>query len=112
MPRQHPIPFDTGEEERLLGPLSISATLWLSAGGLLSYQLAKLFPPLPLPHILGYIHCLIPLGASAIFAFVRYKDMTIMQFVQTWINFRKRKRGLKFEHQNFVPIIVERGEEE
>jgi len=100
MPGQHQIPFDTGEEERLLGPLSISATLWLAGGVYLSYQFAKVLPPLPLPNLFAYIHYIFPLFVAVVMAFIKYKDMTILQFILLWIRFRRRKRKLLFHRQN------------
>lgn len=100
---QHRIPFDTGEEERLLGPLSISATIWLVLGIWISYQLLITFPPLPLPNILGYIPHLLPLAISVAMAFVRYKDMTLLQYLTLWYRFhrrRKKQRGLIFIKKN------------
>lgn len=97
---RHQIPFDTGEEERLIGPLSTSETLWLAGGIFVSYQLIKIFPPLPLPNVLAYLHYLIPLGISVLMAFVKYKDMTFMQLFQTWIRFKRRKKSLRYEYRN------------
>ncbi len=97
---QHQIPFDTGEEERLLGPLSVSATLWLCAGVYISYRMAKAIPPLPLPNLFAYIHYLLPLGACAALAFIRYKDMSLMQFIAAWYRFKKRKKRLIYEKAN------------
>lgn len=105
---QHQIPFDTGEEERLLGPLSVSETLWLAAGGFVSYHLGKFIPPLPLPNLFAYIHYLIPLAIAAAMAFIRYKDMTLMQLIKAKRNFRKRNKKIMFKCQN---ILFERKEE-
>jgi len=100
MPGQHQIPFDTGEEERLLGPLSISATLWLAGGAYLSYEFARALPPLPLPNLFAYIHYVSPLLFAALMAFVKYKDLTIMQYIMLLIRFRRRKRKLPFVRYN------------
>lgn len=105
---QHQIPFDTGEEERLLGPLSVSETLWLAAGGFISYHFASIVPPLPLPNLLAYIHYPLPLAISAAFAFIRFKDMTLMQILKARRNFKKRNRRLAFRCEN---ILLERKEE-
>lgn len=99
---QHQIPFDTGEEERLLGSLSVSETLWLTLGGFVSYNLGKILPPLPLPNLFAYIHYPIPLAITAIIAFVRYKDMTLLQILQAWWEFYKRKRRLTFQCINIL----------
>lgn len=105
---QHQIPFDTGEEERLLGPLSVTETLWIVGGCLASYNMAKVVPPLPLPNLFSFIHYLIPLGIAAAFAFIRYKDMTLMELIKAKRNFKKRNRRLMFDCQN---ILLERKEE-
>ncbi len=97
---QHQIPFGTGEEERLIGPLSTSASLWLAGGAFTSYQMAKIVPTLPIPGIVGHLHYLIPLAISATMAFVRYKDMTLVQYIQLRRNFKRRKKRLIYERES------------
>lgn len=101
MPVQHQIPFDTGEEERLLGPLSISQTLWVSAGIFLSYRAAKALPPLPLPSVFGYLHYLLPLALCAAAAFIKYKGMSLTQFLFMYWAFLKRRKRIQFERKNY-----------
>lgn len=105
--KQHPIPFNTGEEEKLWGPLSISATIWIASGGFLSYHLGKALPPLALPYGLSYIPPALPFFICAICAFVRYKDMTLIQFFKSWIRFVYGNRRLLFERRD-IPLGITR----
>lgn len=105
---QHQIPFDTGEEERLLGPFSVTETLWLAAGGFVSYNLGKVIPPLPLPNLFAYIHYPIPIAVSAAMAFIKYKDMTLTELLKAKWNFHRRKRKIMFKCQN----ILQEGKDE
>ncbi len=98
----HKIPFDTGEEEKLLGPLSMSATLWIGLGFFMAFRLAKAIPALPLPHLFAYFHYAVPVLMGAAMAFVKYKDMTLMQYVQMWVRYRLRKKTLLFERKNYI----------
>jgi len=98
----HKIPFDTGEEERLLGPLSMSSTFWLGLGLLLTFQTARAIPPLPLPHLFAYLHYLVPLLISAAMAFVKYKDMTLLQCTQAWLRYKTRNKKLIFKRENLL----------
>jgi hypothetical protein len=92
----HKIPFDTGEEERLIGPLSMSSSLWLGLGLLGTFQTARALPPLPLPHLFAYVHYIIPLIFGAAMAFVKYKDMTLMQYAQAWLRYKFKNKSLVF----------------
>ncbi len=98
----HKIPFDTGEEERLLGPLSISATVWLGLGLFVAIRLAKAIPALPLPHLFAYLHYSIPIIISAAMAFIKYRDMTLLQYTQTWFRYKRRNKTLLFKRINHV----------
>lgn len=98
----HKIPFDTGEEERLLGPLSMSATLWLGLGLFVAFRIAKAIPALPLPHLFAYIHYSIPVLISAAMAFVKYRDMTLLQYTQMWIRYKRRNKTLLFKRINYM----------
>lgn len=93
---QHPIPFETGDEEKLLWRFSMSQSIWIVVGVALSYQMTGLVPPLPLPNIFGYLHYLLPLLVCATFAFVKVRDMTLFQFARVWIRFRRNKQQLLY----------------
>lgn len=98
----HKIPFDTGEEERLLGPLSISATIWLGLGLFVAFRTARAIPALPLPHLFAYIHYSVPILVSAAMAFIKYRDMSLLQYVQIWFKYKRRNKILLFKRINYI----------
>lgn len=93
--RHHPLPFDTGEDEKILGPFSLTQTAWLGAGGLLAHQLAKI--RLPLPGVFGYIHALIPFLPAAVMAFVLINNVPVPQYISLWYKCRRRKRVFRYK---------------
>lgn len=92
----HPIPYQTKMRERFLGPFSISEALWLFSGAVLSFQMTKIVPPLPLNTvIIKYIHYLIPIGVAAFMAYAIHPrtgfSMSKYLFIIFLMRFRRRK---------------------
>jgi hypothetical protein len=92
--RHHPLPFDTGQDERILGPLSLQQTLWLAAGGFAAYQLMKI--PLPFPGIFAYVHALIPLVPALAFGFISVNNIPLSKYLLLMYSCRRRKRVFRY----------------
>ncbi len=88
--RHHPLPFDTGEDEKILGPLTLAQTGWIAVGFFFSYQLAKV--RLPFPGLLGYLHALLPMLSAVVMGFVTVNNVPIPKYLNLWYTCRKRKR--------------------
>ncbi|MGI6657869.1 MAG: PrgI family mobile element protein [Dethiobacteraceae bacterium] len=86
----HPLPYDDGEDEKILGPLTLAQTGWLGGGMFIASQFAKF--RLPIPGMLGYIHLLIPIIPAVVMAFFMVNNMPIAQYLSLWYDCRKRKR--------------------
>lgn len=68
---QHPLVQKTGPT-RIVWGLSLVQLLALGAGGILSYRLAQVIPPLPFKNfVVAHVHHLIPLGLAAFLCFAR-----------------------------------------
>lgn len=93
--RHHPLPFDTGEDERILGPLTLAQTLWLGAGGFVAFQLLKM--PLPLPGVLKYVHAVVPLIPTAAMGFIKINDIPLPKYISMRYACRKRKRTIRYK---------------
>ena len=90
----HVLPYKAKGENEMVWRLSVRQLAWLIGGGTISVKLATSFPPIPGLGIWGYFPYWLPLGVSALFAFVRHPGtgMTFGKFVWEWFSCLRRKR--------------------
>ncbi|PTQ51905.1 MAG: hypothetical protein HSCHL_0981 [Hydrogenibacillus schlegelii] len=73
----HSVPYQTGLKPKFIGPLDFSQTVWLAAGGLLAYELARFIPKILPDPVFGRVHLLVPIGLAVIIAFGKHPTTNI-----------------------------------
>lgn len=100
----HEISYQSGIEEKILGPFSFAKLVWIVPGILLANQLAGILPTLPfIDHIIfSRLHLGIPVAIGFIFAY--FKDnktnLTLFQLIVTKWKIRRRKRRFLYKRSN------------
>jgi len=82
-------------ETRIALGLTWQKLLALLVGGKLTYEFAKIVPPLPFENfVIAHIHHLIPLVLVMAFALItdRKTGLSLPQYLWYWINFKTRKK--------------------
>lgn len=103
--QHHPLPYETKMKERFFGPLSIGEAIWIFVGAVLSFQMTKVIPPLPLNTIvIKYIHYLIPVGIAAFMAFATHPrtGFSIVKYFAIVFLMRFRRRKYFYRKVNIV----------
>ena len=92
--QRHSLPFTGGQEERIIGPLSIRQFMWLGGGAFLIYQMLINGIMLPVPAPLNLITFL-PIAIVAVGgAYAKFKSVYITEYVVMWWDCKKRNRKL------------------
>lgn len=105
----HEVPYKSNVQEAIIGPFSWSQLLWLAPGVIGSYNLATIFPKLPIDSfIFARVHWFIPIIISLIFAF--FKDhktnLSLFELILTKIKLRARNRTFYYRRKN-MPSVSE-----
>ncbi|HWO75548.1 MAG TPA: hypothetical protein VNM69_06450 [Bacillus sp. (in: firmicutes)] len=111
--RYHEIPYNSGLEEKIIGPFSFSKLCWIAPGVLVSYQIAQVFPVIPFLEeyvIFSRLHLTIPLIIAVIFAYFKDQrtNLTLFEMIMTKRALNKRRRTYAYKKVNWD----EEGEEE
>jgi hypothetical protein len=94
--QQHPLPFHTGQGERIVWRFTAWQAAWLGLGLFLAYEIGRL-APLPFSGFwLRYAHALVPLAVCAAFGFVDHQPtgLRLFDYFRSWLAFRRRPRTL------------------
>lgn len=94
--QHHPLPFDTGEGEKIVWRFTAWQAAWLGLGLFLAYELGRLAPlPFSNPYW-RYAHATVPLGVCAAFGFVDHygTGLRLFDYFRSWLAFRRRPRVL------------------
>ena len=95
----HPLPYDTGEGEKLVWRLTGYQTFWLGLGLLASYEMSRVVPAIPVANpIFRFGHYVLPLALCAVFAYARHAGtgLPLFDYLLSWVAFRRRPRRLTF----------------
>lgn len=91
----HPLAYDTGRGEKLIGSLTGREVLWWGLGLFLTYQMAQVVPPLPLSNfVFRYVHYLLPLAGTLLLCYGREgkSGMTLFSYIVSYLLFIRRQR--------------------
>lgn len=81
----HPVARPTGQSRFLWG-FSFTQIIALLFGSMLSWNLAKILPPLPVKNLFfRWIHCLTPLFMMLIFVYVRHQNTGLLLYKHFYI---------------------------
>ncbi|WP_019156882.1 hypothetical protein [Robertmurraya massiliosenegalensis] len=103
----HEVPYNSNVEEAIIGPFSWSQLLWLAPGIMGTYQVAQIFPKLPLGSLIfDRVHWFIPIIISLVFAF--FKDpktnLSLFQLILTKIKLKARNRTFYYRRKNMPSV--------
>ena len=97
---RHPLAFQGSQGEKLVGNFTAKQSLWLVAGGFLSFKLTQMVPSLPFDSfVFKHIHHLLPLILCSIFGFVKEgkTGLPLFTYLILWIKFQRRIRTLRYK---------------
>ncbi|MDX8367179.1 hypothetical protein [Cytobacillus sp. IB215665] len=100
----HELPFDSGLEEKILGPLSFSKLMFIAPSLIVVDQIANIYPKLPFDSIVfSRIHLAIPVVIAIVLAY--FKDnrtnLTLPQLILTKLSLKRRRRVFYYQRINF-----------
>lgn len=101
----HELPYNSGLEEKILGPFSFAKLIWIAPSLIVSSQIAKIVPKLPIDHIIfSRIHLAIPVAIAIILAY--FKDnrtnLTLSQLIFVKLSIRRRRRVFYYKRLNLT----------
>lgn len=100
----HEIPYQSGLEEKIVGPFSFSKLAWLVPAVIIANQIANVIPTIPFIDnpVFSRLHLLIPIVIAFIFAYFKHgkTNLTISQLIWTMYKIRKRRRVFYYRKQN------------
>jgi hypothetical protein len=101
----HPIPYQSKIKEKFIGPLSLDQTLWWSAGGLLSYQMSQIIPPIGSDWFYSRLHYGIPLAFCAFLCHSKHRrtGLPFWKYLYLVTRLRLRQRRYLYRKSNVVP---------
>lgn len=104
----HEIPYRSGIEEKILGPFSFYQLGCLGVGIIISNQISKVIPKLPLISediafgLLAKIHLSIPIIIALCFAYIKHQktNLRLFDYLVVMYKVRKRKRTFLYYRSN------------
>ncbi len=99
----HPLAYDSGKGEKLIGSLSAYETMWWGMGLYASYKMAQWVPPLPINNtVFGCAHYFIPLAVCLFVAYAKHgkTGMTLFRYLLSYLSFLTRPRKLMYRRKD------------
>lgn len=102
----HEVPYQSGLEEKIVGPFSFAKLAWLVPSIIVANQIASMIPQLPFIEnpVFSRLHLLIPIVIALIFAYFKHgkTNLTLAQMLWNMYKIRKRRRVFYYRKQNLM----------
>ncbi|WP_026701668.1 hypothetical protein [Salibacterium aidingense] len=103
----HDLPYQSGLEEKIIGPFSFNKLAWLVPSILISNQLASVVDTLPFTNNLIFerLHLAVPIVIAAVFAYFKHgkTNLSLLQTILSYFRIRRRKRTFYYHKQQLLP---------
>ncbi|WP_240377263.1 hypothetical protein [Bacillus piscicola] len=106
----HEVPYQSGLEEKIVGPFSFSKLAWIVPAIIVSNQVASVLPTLPFTDnpVFQRLHLTIPIIIALVFAYFKHgkTNLSLAQMMWSFYKIRKRKRVFYYKKENLSKFQV------